>query len=931
MMTQVKNIGKVGVCFFLMSGMLHAQKKKDTLSEKKIDEVIVVGYKKQRKETLTTSVSSVSGDQLKDVASPNFQNALQGKLPGVTVAISSGKPGSSPTIRVRGITSLSGANDPLYVVDGVIVHGGADVPPEQIESITVLKDTAATSLYGSRGAAGVIVITTKSGKGSSIGININNTYNFFNSGKFKVMNTQQQKERFMELANNGANLSDILSKVSGGTITNLDQIKDDYNWYDASTQVGEVLDANLSFSKSKEGSKTYLVAGYYSEKGTIKGYKFDRLSARFNHEAQINDWFKVSPKLFFKYDMVDNREYSLFDSAMKMPWDSPYFSNGKLKNVIDNPDIVWFSRDRNNYLYDRDLYYSKNNTFQGQGNLDFEVKLTKNLKFVSTNGLTYYNYDDFSYTDPAAFGGRAPDIKGTTSSSNAIRWTKYTNQMLRYDNEWGNHRFNALVAYEYQDYMYKSFYAGTKKIIPGMEILGGAEANGIPSGAKNEYAFRSFLSNFDYSYADRYLLQGSVRTDESSKFTPAYSRGWFWGVSAGWNLHNESFYGNLSNTINKLKIRASYGTQGNTPYEGVLGDAALYGTYNMLSRSNYRDEVALITWTLANNTLKWETVKQGNIGLDASLFKNRVNITFDWYNKDTHDLITTVPLSYLTGFDTKLSNIGVLRNRGFEIAVDADIIRNQDWTWNVAANFSMNRAKFISLYLNNQITGNYIRTEGERYLTYRLKEWAGVDAATGNPLWYKVNADGSKETVTDWNKATYQVLDKTRLPDFNAGVTTSLSYKGFTLSANVYFSVGGYVYNSERSLMDSDGIYPFYNQMVFSGDWIRWKKGDPDGTNNRATHPSLIYNDGRRSNQPSTRYLEDGTFIKIRNISLTYNIPKNFLPGNMFKSAKVTMSLDNFFRFTKFSGMDPEAGMTEDSYYKYPVPKSFSMGMNLSF
>ena len=188
-----------------------------------------------------------------------------------------------------------------YVVDGVIVHGGADVPPEQIESITVLKDTAATSLYGSRGAAGVIVITTKSGKGSSIGININNTYNFFNSGKFKVMNTQQQKERFMEFANNGANLSDILSKVSGGTITDLDQIKDDYNWYDASTQVGEVLDTNLSFSKSKEGSKTYLVAGYYSEKKVpLKGYKFDRLSARFNHEAQINDWFKGFSKTFLQ-------------------------------------------------------------------------------------------------------------------------------------------------------------------------------------------------------------------------------------------------------------------------------------------------------------------------------------------------------------------------------------------------------------------------------------------------------------------------------------------------------------------------------------------------------------------------------------------------------------------------------------------------------
>ncbi|WP_255577484.1 SusC/RagA family TonB-linked outer membrane protein [Elizabethkingia sp. JS20170427COW] len=934
MTRKLQILSAVGVSFFLMQSNIYGQRTKasDTLTkENNIDEVVVVGYKKQRKETLTTSVAAVDGDKLKDVTSANFQNALQGKLPGVTVAISSGQPGSKPTIRVRGITSFGASNDPLYVVDGVIQHGDGDVPPDQIESITVLKDTAATTLYGARGAAGVIVITTKSGRGSSFNVNVTNTYNFFNMGNFKVMNSQQQKERFMEFAKNGADLSTILGNVSGGVVTNLDQIHEDFDWFKVATQVGEVKDASVSFSKSKEGSKTYIVAGYYNEKGTVKGYEFDRISARLNHETDVKPWLKVSPKLFFKYDKVDNRSYSLFDGAMKMPWDSPYFNDGSLKNVIDNPSIVWFSRDRDNYLYDRDLYYSNSNVFQGQGNLDFEVKLTDKLKFISTNGLTYYNSDGFSYSDPSAFGSRSESVKGTMGSSTATRWTKYTNQMLRYENEWGKHRFNGLVAFEYMDYMYKGFSANTKKIIPGMEILGGAEANGAPRGTKNEYAFQSILSNFDYSYDDRYMLQASLRTDESSKFSPKYSRGWFWGVSAGWNVHNEAFFQNLTSTINKFKLRGSYGTQGNTPSEGALGDPALYGPYSMLTQSNYLDEVALITWTLANNTLKWETVKQLNLGLDASLLRNRVNVVVDWYNKDTHDLITTVPLSYITGFSDKLSNVGMLRNRGIEIAVDADVIRKPNLTWNVGINFSKNKTTFEQLYLNDQITGNYIRREGERYLTYRMKEWAGVDVATGDPLWYVVNADGSRTTTNNWNKATYQVLDKSRLPDFNASFNTSLTYKGFTLSANVYVSVGGYIYNSERSLMDSDGIYPFYNQMVFHKDWIRWEKGDPNGTNNVATHPSLIYNDGRKSNQASTRYLEDGTFVKIRNISLAYNLPKEFLPGNVFKSVKVFMNLDNFFRFSKFSGMDPEVGMTEDAYYKYPVPKSVSMGMNVTF
>lgn len=904
----------------------------DSLKTKQIDEVVVVGYKTQRKETLTTSVASVAGDQLKDVATPNFQNALQGKMPGVTVAISSGQPGSKPTIRIRGISSLGASNDPLYVVDGVIVHGTGDVPPDQIETISVLKDAAATALYGSRGAAGVILVTTKSGKGGGgIGVNVTNTYNFFNMGKFKVMNSQQQKERFTEFANNGANLESILEAVSGGAISRLDQINENFDWYDAATQVGEVLDANISFSKSKEGSRFYMMGGYYKETGTVKGYEYNRFNARINQETQINNWLKVSPKLFFKYDMVDDKEFSLFDGAMKMPWDNPFYEDGRPKNVLDDESLVWFSRDRENYLYDRDKYYGKDNTLEGQGNIDFEIKLAKNLKFLSINGLTYYNNDNFSYSDPSAIGTRSDDMKGTTNAGSAIRWTKYTNQMLKYENVWNDqHRLNALVAYEYMDYMYKGFSASAKKIIPNTEVLGGAEPNGAPGGVQNEYAFKSVLSNFDYSFDDRYLLQASLRTDQSSRFTPKYNRGWFWGVSAGWNVHNENFYKNIATTVNKLKIRGSYGSQGNVPSE-AFGNRALYGTYDLANPSNYLVEVALIPSQLANKTLKWETLLQSNVGIDASLFNNRVNLTFDWYNKDTKDLITFMPLSYTTGFADKLANIGQLNNRGIEIALDADVIKSQNFTWNVSANFSKNITKFIDLYQDNQITGNYIRKEGAKYLTYRLKEWAGVDVATGNPMWYKVNSDGSKEKVTNWNTATYQVLDKTRLPDFIGSLTTSVSYKGLTLSANAYFNIGGYIYNSERSLMDSDGIYPFYNQMAMADGWIRWKKGDPDGTNNIATHPSLVYNDGRRSNQPSTRYLEEGTFVKIRNISLSYALPKTLVPANTIKNARIFVNMDNFFRFTKFSGMDPEAGMTEDTYYKYPVPKSISMGMNFSF
>jgi len=900
------------------------------IQEKDIEEVVIVGYKKQRKETLTSSVAVVNGEDLKDVPSPNFHNLLQGKMAGVNVARSTGKPGELPTIRIRGLASLNGTNSPLYVIDGVIVHGTIDVPPDQMESVTVLKDAAATALYGSRGAAGVVVVTTKSGKGNSIGINFVNSYNYYNMGKFKVMNSEQQKERFMQFAENGINLAATLSALSNGTVNSLDQITEDFDWIKHATQVGKVVDANINFNSSKDGSKTYLFGGYYSEEGTVRGFKYEMLHARFNNENQINDWFKVSPKTFFKYEMTKSQEHSR--EYMKLPWDNPYFPDGSLKNIVDDPNIVWFSRDRGNYLYDRDLYYGKDNVFQAQGNIDFEIKLTENFSISSTNGLTYYRSDGFGYEDPETFGGRAPDKRGSTSSSVATRWTKYTNQMLRYDNQWDDdkHKLNALIAYEYMDYMYKSFGAGAKKIIPGTRVLGGAEANGIPSGTQNEYAFQSILSNAEYSYDDRYLFQASIRTDESSRFAPENRRGWFWGISGGWNIHNENFFAdiNTKNIIDKLKIRASYGVQGNAPTN-------YYVSYNLVSQQVYEDQIALIPSQLGNRDIRWESLYQTDMGFDITMLNNRLNIIFDFYNKDTKDLITSIPLSHMTGFQNKTANIGTLRNRGIDIAVDFDIIKRSDLIWNMAVNFSRNVTKFVELYQNDQITGQYIRSEGSKYLTYRLKEWAGVDEATGDPLWWKetINSDGEvqREVTNNWDQATYQVLNKTRMPDFTSGLNSAVSYKNFTFSVNAYFSIGGYVYHNARNLFDSDGTYPGYNQMVMHKDWIRWKPGDPDGTNHKATHPSLIYADTRKTREASTRYLEDATFVKIRNISLAYDVPKKLLLDNYFKSVRVYMSLDNFFRFTKFSGIDPEAGYSGEAGQGYPIPKGFTIGLNLSF
>lgn len=965
-----KAISTVGVGFFLMGSLLHAQTtdSKDTIStEKKIEEVVVVGYKQQRKETLTSSVTTVSAEKLQDVTSSNFQTMLQGKMPGVVAAVSAGKPGSSPVMRIRGVSSIAANQNPLYVVDGVIIHSDADVPPDQIENVTILKDAAATALYGSRGASGVVVITTKSGRGNSVSLSVNNTFNFYNMGNFKLMNSQQQKERFLEFAANGTDIFSMLNKQyttqSGMTpITSLDQITRDFDWLDLATKVGVVNNYNLSLNKSSDGNRTYFNAGYYKEEGTVKGYKLERFSAKLNQESKIYDWLKFSPKLTFTFDQVYDQEYSLYAGMYNMPWDSPFYPDGSIYDVRSSNTLPWFSRDRGNYLLDRPKSYGKNNTFNGQGNLDFEVRLAKNLKFISTNSLTYYNYDGLGYSDPSMLSQATN--KGQLSQSNAIRWTKYTNQMLKYENTWNDvHKFNALVAYEYQDYMYKSNGATVKGLVVGSEVLSnGAEALGVPNGQKNEYAFQSYLSNAEYSYADKYLLQGSVRIDQSSRFPKQHKTGLFWAVSAGWNISNENFFESLSGTINKWKIRGSYGVQGNAPTD-------YYVNFNRSSSRPYNGLVGLFPSAFGNTGLKWETIYQLDLGTDISFLNNRINVTFDWYNKETKDLITNLQLPIVTGYTSQVVNFGTLRNRGIEFSIDADVIKKSDFKWNIGFNFAKNKSTLVELANENYKSGQFRYTVGEQIYTYDLREWAGVDAANGNPLWtmYYIDKDGNgayntgdtrvaslsdyqtanpdaviaKTTTTTYSNATYiNFKDKSRLPDFTGGISTALSYKGFTLAAQATFSKGGYLYNAMRqNFTDNDGIYPFYNQMVLTKDWSRWSVNNTPEQNANATHPSLVYEDKRQSNGESTRYLEDASFFKIRSISLSYDLPKQFLPANnMIKSLRLSVNLENMFMFTKFSGFSPEMGYTGNnsggsnySYVNYPAPKGASIGLNATF
>lgn len=876
-------------------------------SIEQLQEIVVVAYGSKKKADVTSSVTSIDSKELTDVTSPDVSTMLQGKAPGVQVVSGSGQPGSMPAIRIRGIASLNGSVSPLWVVDGAIYHGTPNLNPNEIQSISVLKDASATALYGSRGANGVIVVTTNQAQTgqSKLTFSTRTGFSHFNQGNFEVMNSAQLYDYYGQFANQASIPSEITDDV----------LNNDYNWFDHGTQTGIVQDHTLGFTAGTDRSRTFISLGYYDETGTIKGYEYDRVSFRLNHDYNVSDRLTLKPKIAANYSKRDNKQHSLYQMYTNLPWDAPYSETGEIINPQE-PEVTWYGRDRSNYLHDLQWNYSKGTEFNLFSNLDVELDLFKNLTFISTNNITLYGSDSKSYTDPASNSGKAND--GELYTYSAKRITRFTNQMLKYSNSFGSHNLNVLVAYEYNDYVFENMDATGYGLISGTEILNNAAKPADVGGFKNDYALQSFLFNADYGYADRYLAQFSIRRDGASNFGKNNQYGTFYSVSAGWNIHNEAFF-NIT-AINSLKLRGSYGAVGNRP-------SSLYPQYDLFSLGfTYNGVPATTPSQLGNEDLAWEKSYQTNIAIDASLF-DRVNFSVEYYNKNTSDLLYFVLLPSTSGYTGYWENIGGVKNTGIESMVSVDILKKDDLTWNIGFNIGSNKNEITELFEGEDIDrGTKISREGEDYNSWFMNKWLGVDPDTGAPLWEVVDPEtGEVSQTSDYNQATKQIVGNSS-PDFYGGFSTQVSYKGLTLSANFAFSKGGEIYNASRELYDSDGAYPTYNQQVLADGWNRWEKpGD------QATHPQAFYGGNNLSNKTSSRYLEDASYLRMRNIRLGYTLPEALISKIKMSNAEVYLSGDNLLTFTKFSGMDPEVGI--DGYYStlYPVSKRIAIGINVSF
>ncbi len=713
-----------------------------------LDEVVVVGYGVQKKESLTGAMSTLKENRLKDVTTPTVENMLNGKVSGVYVAPGSGQPGSNGAVQIRGRATLSGSTSPLWVIDGVIVGEDPGVlNPSDIENMTILKDAASTAIYGSQGANGVIIVTTKMGKSEKMKINasVKLGVSTMTNGKMEVMNGAELYDYYASFPNQ----EDIKFSRWNPELRNAN-----FDWGELASQAGFTQDYNISLSGGNEKMSSYFSLGYYSEEGTVKGYKYDRYSFRYRSNYKPFSWLTIKPNISGSMKNTDDSQYDYTAKYTMFPWDSPYDEDG---NLVPDRYSGWVDSSDLNYL--NSISYGNHTarkTYEFSGNFDFDIKITDWLTFTSVNNYRWTGYFQSTYADPRT--DSASGVQGRVEEEQTNNIQRYTNQYLTFNKIFGKHSVQALLAYEFMDTSAKVINAKGTGIVSGFEVLDATATPEEVGGNLTEWAKQSVFAKANYTYDNRYLAEVSLRRDGASNFGDDKKYGNFFSISAGWNINREKWF--KADWVDVLKLRASYGSVGNIPYSKY----PQYGLYSV--SSNYNGIPAILISQVGNKDLTWEQTYTAGVGIDANFFNNRLRFVFDYYNKYTSNILYQVPVSGLTGITSRWQNVGEMRNSGIEITIGGDIIRTKDWLWSLDLNMGYNKNKLEKLYgddPNMMIIGGggndtSIAGAAEKVLKvgystdrYYLREWAGVDPKNGAPLWYK--NDGSGETTSNYSEA----------------------------------------------------------------------------------------------------------------------------------------------------------------------------------
>jgi TonB-dependent starch-binding outer membrane protein SusC len=900
--------------------------------ERRLDEVVVVAYGTQVKRKITGSIGKVDGREFENIPLSSADQMLQGKVAGLQSVAPNGQPGAAQQIRIRGTGSITASSEPLFVVDGVPVNSGdfsrttttsnqlAGINPNDIENISVLKDASAASVYGSRAANGVILITTKKGKAGKTKIRLDMEAGFnktgFISDLAKPLNRQEYLDLTREgLVNAGATAAQITSILNSLGASNTA----DYNWLDLVTRQGSQQQYNLSASGGDSKTTFFISGGYFRQDAVVINSNLKRYSFNTNLRHNISSKLAVGMNLNLSYlnqlspDNGGAFRNPVLAGYFLRPTQQAYNPDGSL-----NYSVTEFNQTYNPLaLAQYDKQQLRN--MKALGNITGEYNIIKDLKFTTKFGIDFFNLEEFEYQNP--FFGDARTVGGRINALNTrvFNWV-WTNTLDYHLNILKEQELGAdiKVGYEAQ----KSQQYNLTQVGQGIPQTTSLQYPAVSSPnttavAGSDYSFQSVFSILQFNYQNRYSLSGSLRRDGSSRFGSNNRYGTFWSVGAAWNIDQEKFMTNF-NFISALKLRASYGVNGNAG----IGNYDWRATYAF--GTNYNQQPGSAPNNVGNLDLTWELNKPLDIGLEIGVFKNRLNVVVDYYNRKTSELLLADPLSLTSGFASINANIGAMENKGWEFTVNATPVAAGDFRWDVSFNIALNRNKITALRNNADIIAlPFIRRVGEDFQSVFTRLWAGVDQQTGAPLWYK---DATrKETTSDFSQA-QRVIIGSASPKGFGGFNTSFSYKGFSLDAQFNFQYGNLLNDNWGFIMWSDGAFATLNRI--RKQLNRWQKpGDV------AENPKYVYNNNSNSNAGSDRYFYKGDYIRLRNLTLSYQLPKGIVSRAKMESAMFYVRGTNLWTkvFDDKLVFDPEQPINGTNNLQVLIQRGLTVGLNIGF
>ena len=871
------------------------------------DEVVVVAYGTRKKGTIAGSVSTVKSEKLESVPAAGFDQALQGQSPGLMVLSNSGEPSKASTFQIRGTNSINSGTAPLFILDGVPISSSDfnAISPSDIESVSVLKDASSTSIYGARAANGVVIITTKRGTTSDdakVTFRTQVGISQLAHSNWNLMNTTERIQFEKEIGLDAGQNYDLLSQT-------------DINWLDAVFNDHALLQSyDLSVSRATDKMSYYVSGSFYDQDGIAQGSTFRRYNIRANADVKASRWLRLGTNTMVVYEEVqqaEDGEYALYSpisaSRFMLPYWNPYREDG---TIASESDGSWKGTGQN------PLEWMENNPqtnkkYKALTTVFAEVTPIEGLAIRSQFGADFTNSTSFMQSMPSyapnngiGVAGRASYNTLTLTVTNTINYQTSINS---------DHNLNFLLGHEGVNYNYEGFQAITQgqnndyltTMSSGSKVVSWGDVT-------DSYGYLSFFARGEYNYDRRYYADFSVRTDASSRFGKSGRWAAFWSVGLMWDAKREKFMYDVD-WLNTAQVAFSTGTSGNSSIPNY-DHLALVG-----GGANYNDNMGIYPMQSGNEDLGWEKLWTTNIAFHLG-FINRINLDLEFYNKRTSDMLMSVPVSYADkGEGFRWDNIGEMVNRGAELQLNINIL-NREVRWDISANVSYNKNKITELY--NGLNEYELSTTGTKLVVghsvgeFYINRYAGVNSANGDALWY--TKDG--EITTEFNESDKVMVGKNYIAPWQGGFGTTLSWKGLTLSAQFAWVADRWMINNDRFFEESNGLYSAYNQsrrLLYD----RWKQpGDITDIPRYGVTPQI-----------DSRFLEDASFLRLKNVMLSYSLPHDLLrKSKFFTSARIFVQAQNLFTFTAFTGIDPESS---SNAYKaqYPMSRQYSLGIDLTF